>query len=149
MLDVGCGTGSLSLLLAEHGHRVTGVDLSPNMVERARRKLAGYGVTVLLGDASDPPVSGQRFDVVLCRHLLWTLPSPAAALRRWLGVLRPGGHLVLVEGRWGEPPVGISADALAAAVQPMVARVHVELLTDSLLWGKEIDDERYVVLAHV
>jgi len=41
VLDVGCGTGSLALLLAEQGHRVTGVDLSPVMVERARRKTAG------------------------------------------------------------------------------------------------------------
>ena len=38
VLDVGCGTGTLSVLLAEHGCRVTGVDLSPRMVERARAK---------------------------------------------------------------------------------------------------------------
>lgn len=157
VLDAGCGTGSLSLLLTDHGHRVTSVDLSPNMVERARRKLAGRAATVLLGDAGDPPIDGQRFDVVLCRHLLWTLPSPATALRRWLGALRPGGHLVLIEGRWGEPadtkPMpwwgGVPADVLVATVQPLTARVHMEHLTDPLLWGKEIDDERYVVLAHV
>lgn len=41
VLDLGCGTGSLSLLAAEQGHRVTGVDLSPAMVELARTKLAG------------------------------------------------------------------------------------------------------------
>jgi SAM-dependent methyltransferase len=156
VLDAGCGTGSLSLLLAGHGHRVTGIDLSPRMVEHARGKLAGHDATVLLGDAGDPP-AGQRFDVVLCRHLLWTLPNPHAALRRWFGALRPGGHLVLIEGRWGLPvrerPMpwwgGVSADVLAATVRPLAARVHVEHLTDPLLWGKEIDDERYVVLAHV
>lgn len=150
VLDVGCGTGSLSLVLAEQGHAVTGVDLSPNMVEHARRKLAGRSATVLLGDAAAPPVGDRRFDVVLCRHLVWTLPDPAAALRRWTSLLRPGGHLVLIEGRWGpEPAAGMSADVLTATVRPFVARLHVEHLTASVFWGREIGDERYALLAHV
>ena len=39
-------------------------------------------------------------DAVLARHLLWTLPDPLAALARWVRLVRPGGRLVLVEGRW-------------------------------------------------
>ena len=155
VLDVGCGTGSLSLLLTEQGHTMTGVDISRNMVEQARRKLGGRA-TVVHGDASAPPVDGP-FDVVLSRHLVWTLPNPTAALRNWVGLLRPGGHLVLVEGRWAavsgtaDMPWqgGVPADALTTAVSPLVARVYVEHLTDPALWGREITDERYVLLAHV
>lgn len=104
VLDAGCGTGSLSLLLAEAGHRVTGVDLAPRMVEQARTKLAaaGHAARFLVGDAAIPPTGDRRFDVLLSRHLVWTLPDPEAALREWVTRLRPGGRLVLVEGRWRE-----------------------------------------------
>ncbi|MEU6574536.1 class I SAM-dependent methyltransferase [Streptomyces sp. NPDC046805] len=153
VLDLGCGTGSLSLLAAEKGHRVTGVDLSRPMVELARAKLelAGRGAVFLVGDAAMPPVGEQRFDVVLVRHLLWTLADPARVLRYWRGLLRPGGRLVLVEGVWGTvSPVGISADRLTALLAPLAGHVCVERLSDdALLWGRSVDDERYAVVATV
>jgi ubiquinone/menaquinone biosynthesis C-methylase UbiE len=167
-LDVGCGTGSLALELARLGHSVTGVDLAPAMVARAREKLtaAGLQAQFLVGDASDPPTSERAYDVVLARHLLWTLPDPEAALRAWIRRTRPGGLLVLVEGRWG--PVGrtaapyvpgaerlpwgggVGAETLAAALRPLVAELRVEDLTaDAELWGRPVDDERYLLVARV
>lgn len=83
VLDLGCGTGSLALLAAEQRHRVTGVDASPAMVERARAKLAGQDAQVLCGDAAVPPVMAAGYDVILVRHVLWTLPRPAEVLRHW------------------------------------------------------------------
>ncbi|CAL9294264.1 MULTISPECIES: class I SAM-dependent methyltransferase [unclassified Streptomyces] len=166
VLDAGCGTGSLALLLAEDGHRVTGVDLAPGMVARAEEKFAAAGVPgrFLVGDAARPPVGEERFDVVLVRHVVWTLPDPGAALRAWTGLLREGGLLVMVEGRWGEaggdvtPYVpggealpwggGVSARALAGAVAPLAGDVRVERLDgDPALWGRAVSDERYAVLA--
>ncbi|WP_030756429.1 MULTISPECIES: class I SAM-dependent methyltransferase [unclassified Streptomyces] len=166
VLDVGCGTGSLSLLLAEAGHRVTGVDLAPRMVERAEAKLAAVGLAgrFLVGDAADPPTGQQRYDVLLCRHLLWTLPDPGAALRAWVARLGPGGRLVLVEGRWreagdsGVPYVagaeslpwygGITAEDLAAAVRPLVSGLSIEPLSGTAeLWGGPVTDERYALIA--
>ncbi|RRQ78633.1 SAM-dependent methyltransferase [Streptomyces griseofuscus] len=151
VLDLGCGTGSLSLLAAEQGHRVTAVDLSPAMIERARAKLAGHPAEVLCGPAETPPVGERRFDVVLVRHVLWTLPDPARVLRHWRELLRPGGRFVLVEGVWGEShPVGIPADRLAALLAPLTAGARVERLSgDAVLWGKEVTDERYAVVAGV
>ncbi len=86
-----------------------------------------------------------------------------AALRRWFGVLRPGGHLVLVEGRWGDPvgtrpmpwwggvPAGVACrpGCWSTRCVPLAARVHMEQLPDPILWGKQVEAERYVVLAHV
>ncbi|GAA3124574.1 class I SAM-dependent methyltransferase [Planomonospora alba] len=167
VLDLGCGTGSLSLVLAEQGHRPVGVDLAPLMVERARRKLtgAGFDAVVMVGDAGDPPAeAGASFDVVLSRHLLWTLPAPEEALRRWVGLLRPGGRLVLVEGRWAsaEPdgtrsyeaasaPLpwmgGVEAERLVRVLRPLVRTLRVDPLPDPALWGRPIEDERYAVVA--
>ncbi|MBU6532807.1 class I SAM-dependent methyltransferase [Streptomyces sp. NPDC057245] len=149
VLDLGSGTGSLSLLVAEQGHRVTGVDLSPAMVELARSKLAGRDAAFLTGDAAAPPVGEQRFDAVLVRHVLWTLPDPGRALRHWQELLRPGGRLVLVEGVWGSvAPVGIPADRLTALLGPLAGQARVERLSDDpALWGKEVADERYAVVA--
>ncbi|NBE94497.1 class I SAM-dependent methyltransferase [Nonomuraea sp. KC401] len=168
VLDLGCGTGSLALLLAGQGHRPTGVDLSPRMVEQAERKLtsAGFTVPLLVGDAGDPPVAaGASFDVILARHLVWTLPDPEAALRRWLGLLRPAGRLVLVEGRWqsaqasdpytpGAPalrwPGGVTAQELTEALRAAGARVsRHERLTDPTLWGRAVEDERYVLITEL
>lgn len=148
ILDLGCGTGTLSLLAAEQGHHVTGVDLSPAMLDLARAKLAGRDAVFLIGDATAPPVGEERFDVVLVRHVLWALPDPARVLRHWRGLLRPGGRLVLVEGRWGTvSPVGISADRLTELLAPLDGHVHLERLSDDLLlWGKDVDDERYAVV---
>ncbi|MET7716418.1 class I SAM-dependent methyltransferase [Streptomyces sp. NPDC005407] len=168
VLDVGCGTGSLSALLAEAGHRVTGVDLSPRMLQQARAKLdaAGLRGRFLVGDAAAPPTGDEQFDVLLSRHLMWTLPDPQAALREWVSRLRPGGALILTEGRWreagqsGVPYVagaetlpwsgGVAADDLAAAVRPLVTDVRTEDLTNNTdLWGGSVTDERYVLIAHV
>ncbi|WP_425246896.1 class I SAM-dependent methyltransferase [Streptomyces sp. NEAU-NA10] len=151
LLDLGCGTGSLSLLAAEQGHRVTGVDLSPGMIGLARAKLAGRDAVFLLGDAAAPPVGEQRFDTVLVRHVLWTLPDPARVLRHWRDLLRPGGRLVLVEGVWGTvSPVGIPADRLTALLAPLTEHARVERLSDDArLWGRAVADERYAVVATV
>ncbi|MGW4445542.1 class I SAM-dependent methyltransferase [Streptomyces sp. NPDC004682] len=151
VLDLGCGTGSLALLAAEQGHRVTAVDSSPAMVELARGKLAGHDAVVLRGDAAEPPVEEGSADVVLVRHVLWALPEPEKVLRRWRELLRPGGRFVLVEGVWGTvAPAGIPADRLAALLAPVAREVRVESLSgDPLLWGKTVDDERYAVVGTV
>src|SRR3954468_436103 len=99
-LDVGCGTGFLALELAARGHRVTGIDFAPSMVARAREKAKAQGLAARFdqGDAEHLPYPNGSFDLVISRHVLWTLPHPDAALDEWLRVLRPGGRLAVVDG---------------------------------------------------
>ena len=99
-LDAGCGTGFLCLELAARGHRVTGVDFAPAMLELARGKAAAQRLAVRLeqADAENLPFPAASFDLAISRHVLWTLPHPEAAIDEWLRVLRPGGRLAIIDG---------------------------------------------------
>lgn len=102
VLDVGTGSGTLALVLAAAGHRVTGVDLSRGMLAVAQEEAAGHPhpPRFVLGDAVHPPLPPGSVDAVVSRYLLWTLRAPEVALRQWFDLLRPGGVLVAVDGPW-------------------------------------------------
>ena len=149
LLDAGCGTGSLSLVMAQLGHTVTGVDLSPAMIARAREKAraAGLSIDFRVMDAAAPEFSPGSFDVLVCRHLLWALPDPEQVLQRWADLLKPGGRLILVEGFW-DTGAGLHAAHLVLAIPPSVVKISVQDLSGQVdLWGKTVTDERYAIIA--
>jgi ubiquinone/menaquinone biosynthesis C-methylase UbiE len=122
-LDVGCGTGFLSLELAGRGHRVTGIDFAPQMLAEARNKARTQSVAVRFeeGDAEALRFPDASFDLVMTRHVLWTLPHPEAAIDEWIRVLRPGGRLAIVDSQFDptvlEPsPQNARASAEYAAI---------------------------------
>lgn len=103
VLDVGCGVGRWSRLLAGRGAQVTGIDLSPTMIEEAERRAAQAGVaercTFHVQDVSDLSVAGQ-FDMVLAVTVLQHILDPVglrAALTAMSRRLAPGGRIVLLE----------------------------------------------------
>jgi SAM-dependent methyltransferase len=104
VLDVGTGTGFLAFLLADLGHRVTGIDLSDGMLNDARALVDARGPgtprpAFRTGDAMDPPFPASSFDVVTNRNVTWTLLDPRRALRNWYALLRPNGRVVAVHHR--------------------------------------------------
>lgn len=98
LLELACGTGEFTGLLLQTGANVTGIDLTPGMLERAKGKWPE--VPLYLGDAEDTREPSDHYDAAVCRYLVWTLPNPAAALADWFRVLRPGGRLLIVDGDW-------------------------------------------------
>lgn len=149
VLDVGCGTGSLSLVLAGLGHRVTGIDLSTAMLAKARAKAIESGQRIALHcmDAAAPGFPPESFDAIVCRHLLWIFPEPAAVLRRWVELLKPGGRMILIEGYWNNGG-GLHAVSVATALPASLDMIAVQdLSSQPLYWGRAVIDERYAVIA--
>lgn len=98
-LDIGSGRGAVLFPLAEAvgptGH-VTAIDLAPGMVQALRQDVADRGldqVDVLIQDAANPDLDPVSFDLVASSLVLFFLPDPAAAVRRWHDLLVPGGRI--------------------------------------------------------
>jgi SAM-dependent methyltransferase len=92
-LDAACGTGRHARHLADLGHRVTGVDLTPEMLDHARRGVPTGTFTE--ADLRSIPLPDNGFDLVVCGLALAHLPKLADAVGELARVLRPGGRLVI------------------------------------------------------
>jgi SAM-dependent methyltransferase len=106
-LELGCGTGVFLQLVAGSGATLHGLDLSPDLLARARARLAGLSnVSLDEGDAQAMPYPDRNFDLVYGSSVLHHLDL-AAALREAWRVLRPGGRLVFAEPNILNPQVAL------------------------------------------
>ncbi|MGO4525279.1 class I SAM-dependent methyltransferase [Microvirga sp. 2MCAF35] len=99
-LDLASGTGVISHLLHGLGFNVTGLDWSEAMLSQARSKAARNNADIrfIMGDAERTLEKPESYDVLVTRHLVWTLVDPKAAFREWHSLLKPGGRLLIVDG---------------------------------------------------
>lgn len=103
ILDVGCGAGFFSILLAKEGYQVTGIDLTPDMIKNARLLAEEEKVSCefQVMDAENPEFPDETFDVVISRNLTWTLPHVQHAYQEWIRVLKKGGILLNFDANYG------------------------------------------------
>ena len=99
ILEIGVGTG-LSLSNYSRHHEVIGIDLSPDMLERARERVAAEGLDNVTGlhemDASALAFPDATFDTVVAMYVLTVVPDPVAVMREMSRVCKPGGRVMLL-----------------------------------------------------
>jgi ubiquinone/menaquinone biosynthesis C-methylase UbiE len=95
VLDVGTGTGFISLIEAELGYPCTGLDLSEGMMGCARKHAEERGVALkyVKSCVEETPFEDNNYDIVTNRSLMWTLTDPQRALTEWKRILKPEGKL--------------------------------------------------------
>jgi 2-polyprenyl-3-methyl-5-hydroxy-6-metoxy-1,4-benzoquinol methylase len=116
VLDAACGTGRYAAYLAARGHRVVGVDGSPEMLDRARVRVPD--ATFARGDLHRLPLADGAVDVVVCALALVHVPSLAPVMAEFARVLRPGGHLVISDVHHELVRLGSVAKAPGPAGEP-------------------------------
>lgn len=99
ILDLGCGSGFLTLLLAQEGYEVVGIDFCEEMLveARAEAKKLGLSVEFLCMDAQTPQFSNGYFSALVSRNLTWALPDLGRAYRNWRALLEAGGLLLNID----------------------------------------------------
>ena len=150
VLEVAVGTG-LNIPFYDADVNVTGVDLSPEMLEVARKRAADLGreVELVEGDAQQLAFDDESFDTVVCSFSLCNIPDPGQAIDEMRRVLRPGGRLVLVDHiRSSVPPiywlqkgievisVRIDGDRMTRRPAELVEQLDFDFLErDRFRWG--------------
>lgn len=93
ILDIGCAQGTLALLLAERGHRVSALDIRPRFLEYAASRHETGDVRFICGNAMEVDLA-DRFDLIFANQIVEHLVYPLELTRRIVGWLKPGGRLV-------------------------------------------------------
>ena len=102
VLEVGTGPGFFAILLCELGYDVTAIDLTPAMLEEAKKNAGDMADSIRFMEMNAEALDFEdaSFDAVISRNLTWNLPHPDTAYAEWARVLRPGGLLLNFDANW-------------------------------------------------
>lgn len=105
ILDVGTGPGFFPMVLSDERIKVTGIDISTDMIEKAQKNIIEKGINadLMVLDSQDTKLDEESFDAVICRNVTWTLTDPNKAYKEWWRLLKKGGILLIYDGNWYLP----------------------------------------------
>lgn len=130
VLELGVGTG-LALPLYKGDVRVTGIDLSAEMLKGAREKVEREGLSHVIaldeGDATKLPYADNSFDVVVMAFVITVVPDPDAVLAECERVLRPGGKVIIASHMRGQNPIRAFVEDI------------IEIFTKKMGWNSNFD----------
>lgn len=129
-LDAACGTGRFAEFLSRSGHRVIGVDSSPDMLAYARPRVPDGEFR--LGELDRLPLPGDSVDVIVCGLALVHVPRLEPVLAEFARVLRPGGDLVISDIHHELTTRGSAVTTLGPAGQPRIAATYRHQLGEYL-----------------
>ena len=152
VLDVACGTGVVAITAARAGARASGLDLTPQLLERAREnaQLANVQIEFREGDAEELPFDDAAFDVVLSQFGHMFTPRPEVAVSEMLRVLKPKGTIAfstwppelfvgrtfMLVGRYAPPPPqGVAPPPLWG--DPNVVRERLGKAVSNIVFDRE------------
>ncbi|MBC8331226.1 MAG: class I SAM-dependent methyltransferase [Anaerolineae bacterium] len=135
LLNVGAGAGiSAAYMAANYGCRVVGVDILPGMVASATRwaneQNLSEQIEFRLGDAQNLPFDDNQFDALICESVNVFVPDKAKAMREYLRVLKPGGHIGLTEAIWVNDP---SPETEAIIIEATGQQLQASAVWENLL----------------
>lgn len=102
VLELACGSGQLSLPLAERAGSWTATDFSEKMIDQAKKRGGPANLSFSVADATALPYKNERFDCIVIANALHIMPKPEKAMQEILRVLKPGGILYAPTFLWAE-----------------------------------------------
>ena len=103
ILDFGCGTGALSFILSESGHDVLGIDISEKMINKSKIKNCTTNTSLNFKKINIKNINKTSyFDLVISRHVFWTLVNPIETLQKIHSLLKPCGNIIIIDADWYE-----------------------------------------------
>ncbi len=102
VLDLGTSCGLMALIAARLGHNVTAVDFSSAMIKHAKLNASKFRLDIefLQADMEDLNLPRCEFDLIIMKSSIWLLQEPAVSISRFISFLKPGGHLLIVDGNY-------------------------------------------------
>lgn len=102
VLDVGTGCGQMAIIAARRGHHVTAVDSSERMIYYAQRNAERFGLNIdcVRMDMNNLNLEDESYDLIIAKSSIWCLREPVKAIRRWVELIKPGGHMLIIDSNY-------------------------------------------------